>query len=138
MKFASFFRNLAGLAEACTLYTAAGATSGGGAALIALAYSGRTDLAAAAGMAGFFLPTFPLYLWFTSDRAMEATFARLEKWKQQKYITADQAKELKAAALLWYRRRMFGPAPEPPTPLLHNHNGPEGSAQPPPNADSSV
>ena len=116
MKFALFLRNLAGLAEACTVYTAAGLTSGAVAALVAIASGGGAGVATAAGAAGFFLPTLPLYWYFTSDRAMEATFRRLDRWKQQKYITTEQAKELKEAALGWYRRRMFGQPPEPPAP----------------------
>lgn len=84
MKFALFLRNLAGLAEACTLYTAAGATCGSVAALISLGFGGTSGVAASAGAAGFFLPTFPVYFWFTSDRAMEATFRRFDRWKQQK------------------------------------------------------
>ena len=64
---ALFLRNLAGLAEACTLYTAAGLTCGGVVALVTLAFGGETGTAAAAGAVGFFVPTFPLYWWFTSD-----------------------------------------------------------------------
>jgi hypothetical protein len=117
MKFAAeFLKNLAGLAEACTLYTAAGATCGAIVALIALAFGREPGVAAALGAAGFFLPTLPLYWWFTSDRAMETMFRRFDRWKQQKYLTTEQAKELKEAALRWYGRRMFGRPPKPPAP----------------------
>lgn len=138
MKIISFLRNLAGLAEACSLYTAGGATCGGVAALIALAFGGGSRVVASAGAAGFFLPMFPIYLWFTSDREMEATFRRFDRWKQQKYITTDQAKELKETALLWYRRRMFGQVPEPPASPQHDHDGASGPVHPPPNAGPSV
>ena len=94
---AEFLRNLAGLFEACTVYTAAGLTCGGAAALATIACGGGATMAGAAGAAGFFLPAAPLYWYFTSDRAMEATFRRLDKWKQQKYINEKQAKELKEA-----------------------------------------
>jgi len=138
MKFApAFFRNLAGLTEACTVYTAVGLTCGAAAALVALAFGRDPSVVAAAGAAGFFLPTFPLHWYFTSDRAMEATFRRLDRWKKEKYITADQAVELKEAALLWYRRRMFGRPPEPPTPPPPDQNGAGGSAHPPPNPGPS-
>ncbi len=126
------FRNLAGLFEACTVYTAFGLTCGGAAALVALAFGGGTVLASAAGAAGFFLPAAPLYWYFTSDRAMEATFRRLDKWEKEKYITAEQAKELKEAAQQWYRRRMFGRPPEPPASPPHDHNGAGGPTPDPP------
>jgi hypothetical protein len=72
------------------------------------------------------------------DRAMERTFRRLDRWKKEKYITADQAAELKEAALLWYRRRMFGRPPGPPAPPPSDSNGASEPAPAPPKPDPSA
>jgi len=67
---------------------------------------------------GFCLPFGPLYLLFTSRRAMTNRLSMLREWKNAGLIQAREYDKLGRQLLRWYSDRMFrtlarGPAPLP-------------------------
>lgn len=83
---------------------------------------------------GICIPVGPLYLYFSSSRAMRGELQTLQTWKEQHIITAKEYAELRSRAILWYGDRRFGVEPPlpgiPGEPTGQDPSGPEPAPSP--------
>ncbi len=90
-----------GMANALwTVYGAVGLTSGAIACLIAPALLGIGT--GEAFVAGFLLPTGPVYLFATSNHAMTRRLTQIKRWREDDLITAKTYDMLVGRVVKWY------------------------------------
>jgi hypothetical protein len=110
-KSSSKILKMVGLIETISIYGSVCLSSGGLAVLIGNALHLDYMIWFPAGFA---LPIGPLYLYFTSDRVMEARLERWKRWKENDLIEVREYEQLRRDALIWFKYQHGFSHPLPP------------------------